>query len=170
MKRLLTILFAAIVLATTASADTKIIDKSAKKAPEWLGTATEGFLVVTVRANSLADAQSKALDEITERIIKSVASNVTVSQTNVASEVTTNSGRRLARRIYPHVAHTLGQSAVSERDIALQRRRHILGPAPRQAIGTGILRLLGEIPVLEDGTAAPVGTARRDRRRKVGTV
>lgn len=92
MKRLLTILFAAIVLATTASADTKIIDKSAKKAPEWLGTATEGFLVVTVRANSLADAQSKALDEITERIIKSVASNVTVSQTNVASEVTTNSG------------------------------------------------------------------------------
>lgn len=92
MKRLLTILLAAIVLATTALAETKIVDKSAKKAPEWLGTATEGFLVVTVRANSLADAQSKALDEITERIIKSVASNVTVSQTNVASEVTTNSG------------------------------------------------------------------------------
>lgn len=75
-----------------ASAETKIIDRSAKKAPEWLGTATEGFLVVTVRARSLADCQTKALDEITERIIMSVASNVTVSHSNTASEIVTGSG------------------------------------------------------------------------------
>lgn len=82
-------IFAAL-LVTGIAAQTKVVEKSAKKVPEWLNTATEGYLVVSVRANSLAEGQTKALTEITERIIQSVASNVTVSKKNVLSEVNVN--------------------------------------------------------------------------------
>lgn len=78
------------LLVTGIAAQTKVVEKSAKKVPEWLNTATEGYLVVSVRANSLAEGQTKALTEITERIIQSVASNVTVSKKNVLSEVNVN--------------------------------------------------------------------------------
>lgn len=89
MKRL-TILMCALLLAVGLAAQTKVIDKSAKKAPEWLNTAVDDYLIVTVTAQSLADAQTKALAEVTERIIQSVASNVTVSARNEMSEVNTN--------------------------------------------------------------------------------
>lgn len=89
MKRLIWI-FCALVLAASAGAQTKVLEKSAKKAPEWLNTAVDDYLVVSVTATSLADAQTKALTEITERIIQAVASNVSVSQTSVLSEVNTN--------------------------------------------------------------------------------
>ena len=80
----------ALLLAVGVAAQTKVIDKSAKKAPEWLNTAVDDYLIVTVTAQSLADAQTKALAEVTERIIQSVASNVTVSARNEMSEVNTN--------------------------------------------------------------------------------
>lgn len=80
----------ALLLAVGVAAQTKVIDKSAKKAPEWLNTAVDDYLIVTVTAQSLADTQTKALAEVTERIIQSVASNVTVSARNEMSEVNTN--------------------------------------------------------------------------------
>lgn len=89
MKRLIGMIFAAL-LVTVVAAQTKVVEKSAKKVPEWLNTAAEGYLVVSVRSNSLAEGQTKALTEITERIIQSVASNVTVSKKNVLSEVNVN--------------------------------------------------------------------------------
>lgn len=80
----------AMMLSVSVSAETKVVEKSAKKAPEWLGTAADGYLIVTVEAPSLAEAQRRATSEITERIIHSVASNVTVEQSNVATETVTN--------------------------------------------------------------------------------
>ena len=61
-----------------------------RKVPGWLNTAVEDYLVVSVTAGSLAEGQTKALTEITERIIQSVASNVTVSKKNTLSEVNVN--------------------------------------------------------------------------------
>ena len=55
-----------------------------------LNTSVDDYLIVSVTANSLADGQSKALNEITERIIQAVANNVSVSKKNVMSEVNTN--------------------------------------------------------------------------------
>lgn len=74
------------LLATPAHAEDKVVERSAKKVPEWLTGAADGFLVVTVEAPSMAEAQRLALDEVTERIIRSVASNVSLDQSNVASE------------------------------------------------------------------------------------
>lgn len=84
------IIMASLMLSTHISAETKVVEKSAKKAPEWLGTAADGYLIVTVEAPSLAEAQRRATAEITERIIHSVASNVTVEQSNIATETITN--------------------------------------------------------------------------------
>lgn len=90
MKRTTSFLCLLIVACCVALAQNKVIERSAKKAPEWLNTATPSGIVVTVTANSLADAQVKAMAEVTERIILSVASSVSVSMDNVSSEVTDN--------------------------------------------------------------------------------
>lgn len=89
MKRLMW-LVCVLLLVAGASAQTKVIEKSAKKVPGWLNTAVDDYLIVTVSTNSLAEAQTKAMLEITERIIRSVANNVSVSTKNVLSEVYTN--------------------------------------------------------------------------------
>lgn len=89
MKRLMW-MACALLMAANVGAQTKVIEKSAKKVPVWINTAVDDCMVVSVTAASLAEAQTKALAEITERIIQAVASHVTVSQTNVVSEVNTN--------------------------------------------------------------------------------
>ena len=81
MKRLIWMIFITLLTAGVA-AQTKVVERSAKKVPGWLNTAVEDYLVVSVTAGSLAEGQTKALTEITERIIQSVASNVTVSKKN----------------------------------------------------------------------------------------
>lgn len=89
MKRIIGLILIT-VLTLGAAAQTKVIEKSAKKAPEWLNTAVDDYLIVTVTANSLADAQTKALSEITERIIQAVANHVTVTTQNEISEININ--------------------------------------------------------------------------------
>lgn len=89
MKRLIWMIFITL-LAAGVAAQTKVVERSAKKVPGWLNTAVEDYLVVSVTAGSLAEGQTKALTEITERIIQSVASNVTVSKKNTLSEVNVN--------------------------------------------------------------------------------
>ena len=89
MKRLTAMICLALV-AICAFAETKVIEKSAKKAPEWLYSATDGFIVVTVEASNLGDAQQRAIQLVTERIILSVATSVSVSQDNEISSVSTD--------------------------------------------------------------------------------
>lgn len=90
LRRAVTTLLLAILLTSPLHGEDKVVDRSAKKTPEWLTGPAEGFLVVTVEASTVADAQKKALNEVTERIIHSIASNVSVTQTNIASEVYTD--------------------------------------------------------------------------------
>ncbi len=86
------IVVAALVGSVCACAESKVVERSAKKAPAWLSTATDGYLVVAVRAASIAEAQKQAEEEIAGRMIMSVARNVSVSQSNVISE-TVRDGR-----------------------------------------------------------------------------
>lgn len=94
MRRICSIALLALSLASLpgmpARAEDKIVERSAKKTPEWLATAQEDFLIVTVVAPSLADAQKQALNEVTERIIRSVASNVSVSENMELAETVVN--------------------------------------------------------------------------------
>lgn len=87
MKRISLTLCLLVATCCMSLAQTKVVERSAKKAPEWVNTANPSALVVTVTANTIADAQVKAMAEVTERIILSVASNVSVSQRNESSEI-----------------------------------------------------------------------------------
>ena len=64
MKRLIWMIFITLLTAGVA-AQTKVVERSAKKVPGWLNTAVEDYLVVSVTAGSLAEGQTKALTEIT---------------------------------------------------------------------------------------------------------
>ena len=74
MKRLIWMIFVTL-LAAGVAAQTKVVERSAKKVPGWLNTAVEDYLVVSVTAGSLAEGQTKALTEITERIIQAGFAN-----------------------------------------------------------------------------------------------
>lgn len=77
--------------AVTLWAETKVLERSTKKTPEWVSSGVaEGFLVINVQAPTLGAAQDAALQKITESIVKAVASNVSVSQSNVMSEIIRN--------------------------------------------------------------------------------
>ncbi len=86
MKRCLVLLCALLLTVSVAEAQTKVLEKSSKKVPEWLGTAPDEYLIVSVVSASLGEAQTKTQEEITERIIMAVATNVNVSTRNEMSE------------------------------------------------------------------------------------
>lgn len=71
-------------------AETKIVERSAKHVPQWVGGENDGYLIVSVRAKTLSNAEEEALQKITEAIIKSVATYIDVAQTNVMSETVNN--------------------------------------------------------------------------------
>lgn len=56
--------------------DAKVIERSAKNAPDWLYRQPADYIVVDVEAPSLSGAKDKAVDEIATRIIMAVAENV----------------------------------------------------------------------------------------------
>lgn len=91
MKQTITLLLALIV-AATAAADVKVLEHSAKKAPAWISGSAEGYLVASVEAPSIADARTRAEQDIAGQIAMAVARNVVTSYTNKSSEITTNDG------------------------------------------------------------------------------
>lgn len=109
MKRICSIAMLALLLMSflgmKAKAEDKVVERSAKKAPEWLATAQEDYLVVTVTAKTLADAQKQALNEVTERIIRSVASNVSVSESMEMSETVVNGSVESSTDSYKSTSH-----------------------------------------------------------------
>lgn len=56
--------------------DSKVLERSSKLAPEWLGNPPSGYLVAEVEAPDMTTAKNKAVDELALRVIMSVAANV----------------------------------------------------------------------------------------------
>lgn len=56
MKRLMWVI-CALLLAAGMNAQTKVMEKSAKKVPGWMNTAVDDYLIVSVTAGSLAEGQ-----------------------------------------------------------------------------------------------------------------
>ncbi|MCD8386533.1 MAG: plethodontid receptivity factor PRF [Bacteroidales bacterium] len=65
-----------LMVAVGAMPQKKVLQKSAKKVPEWITSASEDYLVVSVDVESLTEAQTRVMEEIRQRIIRSVAVNV----------------------------------------------------------------------------------------------
>ncbi len=86
MKKILSMVCLVLLTAGVALAQTKVVDKSSRKAPDWLTTAPDGYIIASVTANSLGEAQAKIHQELLERVIAEIATNVSVKTNNTVSE------------------------------------------------------------------------------------
>ncbi len=86
------LLLLALFACLSAAADVKILERSAKKAPDWITGSAEGYLVACVEAPDIAQARTKAEHDIAGQIAMAVARNVESSYTNRSSEITTGDG------------------------------------------------------------------------------
>jgi hypothetical protein len=68
------------------TAQTKIIDKSSRKKPNWLKEQIEGYLRINVQKTTLQEAQDAAMDRIKEMIAQSVAQNIISDEFSKVSE------------------------------------------------------------------------------------
>lgn len=77
--RILLLSVAVALCSLSATAQTKVVERSAKKMPVWVDKAEEGYIVVSAIAPSIEAAQTQCMDQVKTRIIESVAQNVQFS-------------------------------------------------------------------------------------------
>lgn len=76
----------------------KIVERSAKKAPAWVGITTADYFAASGRAATLADAQADALNQIRQYVIGSVAVNVTSVESSFAGQRTKDDVAEVLKR------------------------------------------------------------------------
>lgn len=81
---------AALMCCMNVQAAMKVVSSSSKKAPDWVGTAQEGYIIVSSEEPTLAKAQDAAEQMIVERIVGAVARNVVTSSNSQMSESIVN--------------------------------------------------------------------------------
>lgn len=86
MKRL--ILLAAAMMTLTASAQFKIVESSDKKAPDWIGDAEKGYLIVSAEGATLDEVKNKCLEQVKLQMLESVANNIEYSTETLVSQIT----------------------------------------------------------------------------------
>lgn len=90
MKRYL-IIFASLILATqVVSAQQKVVESSAKKAPAWIGIAEDNYIIVSAENTTLDEAKRSCLASIQQSITSSVA--VHISSTELSYDSSINNG------------------------------------------------------------------------------
>jgi hypothetical protein len=89
MKRIVTFI-SALLLVGAAVAGEKVIQSSAKHMPKWVGGMENGFFIVSAQAESLEDAQQKAMTQLREQIISAVATRVHSATSITMHELSTN--------------------------------------------------------------------------------
>lgn len=85
MYRILTILLLLIALPLSAQ---KIVDKSQKHRPDWIGTVQEGLLYASATDNDLERARQKAIATIKVEMLSSVAENIESSTVSLMEQIT----------------------------------------------------------------------------------
>lgn len=75
MTRLWTIIVAS-AISLSIMAD-KVVDASAKKTPAWVGGMETGYIIVGAEGASLEDAKTKAMLQVKEQVISSIAVHIT---------------------------------------------------------------------------------------------
>ena len=73
------------------------MEKSHKRAPEWIGGMETGYIIVTAEATSLDAAQNKAMTQVREQIISAIATKVH-SATNITMHEIAENGQIDSRR------------------------------------------------------------------------
>ncbi len=90
MRRTINILVTVLLTLSTLSVwaqKEKVVDRSDKRRPEWIGCSTSSTIAVTETGETLAEAQQKALASIHQNIINSVAVNISLSEEMTSRQV-----------------------------------------------------------------------------------
>ncbi|MEG2318129.1 MAG: hypothetical protein RSB85_04735 [Rikenellaceae bacterium] len=87
------LLLSIISISISATAQVKIVDRSAKKAPVWYGGAQSEYIITSSEASSLERAKEMVMENVRKQIIQAVALNVkestasNISQTSNGSDI-----------------------------------------------------------------------------------
>lgn len=84
-------------------AQEKVVESSARRAPEWIGTAMKDYVVAAAEAATLSAAKDIAMNDVRSQIVNAVASNiVAVSETDIRS-IRVDDEEAYSREFYSHV-------------------------------------------------------------------
>lgn len=132
MKRLFTLLciFQSFMTFGLYAQQSKVIERSAKSVPQWLYNHPKGYIVAEVEAPDMSSAKNRAIEELSVRIISSVATNV-MHSTSSSGRIENVDGRetdsesfgyetRIAAANIPFVK---GISLTEAEDIYWEKRR-----------------------------------------------
>lgn len=90
MRKLLFIFFLGSTILNTACAATKVIERSQKRAPEWLYGVETGYLIVSAEADDLETAKAKAMTSVKQQIVNAIAENVHATSQTQTHELEAN--------------------------------------------------------------------------------
>ena len=99
MKRILLLALSVLLTLRVASAQEKILECSDKKAPQWIGTAESGFIVVSAEEPTLDATQKRCLNDIRQSIVETVCVNIR-SEESLAERQTQYAGASEIYRRY----------------------------------------------------------------------
>lgn len=102
MKRLCLVL-ALVLVAQTLCAQMKVVEKSSKKAPSWIGVTEPDFIIVSAEDTTLDGAKDRCLAEIRQTIVNSVAVNISSKVVSFAKQEDDGLSTDLIRRYESHV-------------------------------------------------------------------
>ena len=69
------------------SAQWKIVEKSKKEQPAWVGGAERNFLIVSAEATTLESAKDKSLLSLKEQVVGAIATHITSQTTQRRQEI-----------------------------------------------------------------------------------
>ncbi len=124
MNKLFLTALALLALPLAVSAQMKVVEESAKRTPEWVNTAVEDYLIVSVSGKTMEEARQKALNEVTEQIIRAVANNVSVTQMNTMSEENIN-GEIESKDVYTYLSKTQSANLPFLKGISMSKAEEI---------------------------------------------
>lgn len=90
MKRVLSSLILTVFSLAVFAAGEKVVESSAKKAPDWLFGMETGYIITTAESSTMEMARTLAMQAVKERIVSSVAEHIESEVSMLMSETTTN--------------------------------------------------------------------------------
>ena len=124
MNRLFISAFLLLLMPLTLAAQMKVVEESAKRTPEWVNAAVEDYLIVSVSGKTKEEARQKALNEVTEQIIRAVANNVSVTQMNTMSEENVN-GKIESKDVYTYLSKSQSANLPFLKGISMSKAEEI---------------------------------------------
>jgi hypothetical protein len=90
MKRVLSSIILTVFSLVAFAAGEKVVEASAKKAPDWLFGMETGYIITTAEGTTMEMARTLAMQAVKERIVSSVAEHIESEVSMMMSETTTN--------------------------------------------------------------------------------